>query len=332
MKLYSNEENKKLISLMTARGREPHSVVITGERGSGRKALAGYLAASLLCEDHSGKPCGKCKSCMMLEKGTHPDFITAEQNENGNYTLDSIRALVSDAVILPNEGRYKIYLIPDMDRSVNTATAVQNVLLKLVEEPPAHCVLILTAVTREIFLPTIVSRVFPLATEPCSQHDAEQWLTMKGCYGQDDIIRAVSVCGGNIGRCVEFIEGKDLPLAFECAKAAAEAMLENDEYSLLKAFFMCDGKKAAARQALVFLSEIMHGACLYALGVEPEKCCYKRGAELLASRYGSAWAEEIYALVRDHTGRVDANCNLSLTVNSLTARIVMVTRKYGGHF
>ncbi|SDB30128.1 DNA polymerase-3 subunit delta' [Ruminococcaceae bacterium FB2012] len=321
MKLYSNEENKRLISLLTAKGREPHSVIITGERGSGRRTLAKYLAASLMCESHSGKPCGVCKSCRMLEDGNHPDFITAKANENGNYKLDDIRALVTDSVIKPNEGELKVYLIPDFDRSVNTAAAVQNVLLKFIEEPPPHCVVILTAVTKEIFLPTVISRCIFLGTERCTKQQAEQWLTEKGTFGQDDIIRAVSCCGGNFGRCLEFLEGGELPAAFECAKAVCAGMLRRDEYQILKALFMCDGKKAQLRQALVFLSEILRGACLISLGTVPEDCCFESGASQLSSMLGSERSEELYRLVTEYIGRLDSNCNQALTVNSLTGEI-----------
>ena len=321
MKLYSNEENKRLISLLTTKGREPHSVIITGERGSGRRTLGKYLAAALMCERRSGEPCGVCKSCRMLEDGNHPDFITAKANENGNYKLDDIRALVSDSVIKPNEGDLKVYMIPELDRSVNTAVPVQNVLLKFIEEPPDHCVIILTAATKEIFLPTVISRCITLGTQRCRRSDAEQWLTMQGGYGQDDIIRAVSCCGGNFGRCLEFLNGKELPLAFECAKAVSAGMLRRDEYLILKGLFMCDGQKAVLRQALVFLSEILRGACLISLGEKPEDCCFENGAEQLAASLGSGRSQELYRLMTDYIGRLDANCNQSLTVNSLTGEI-----------
>ena len=110
----------------------------------------------LLCESGGEKPCGHCRSCRMLKHNAHPDFITAKANENGNYQVETIRSLVSDAVIKPNEGRFKVYLIPDLDRSVSTSVQVQNILLKLIEEPPPHCIVILTAETKQTFLKTII--------------------------------------------------------------------------------------------------------------------------------------------------------------------------------
>ena len=321
MKLYSNEGNKELISLLLTKGREPHSVVITGEKGSGRRTLAKYLASALMCETGSGTPCGSCKSCRMLEDNNHPDYIVAAANENGNYRLDDIRALVTDSVIKPSEGSFKVYVIPDFDRSVNTAVAVQNVLLKFVEEPPPHCVVIMTSATKEIFLPTILSRVITLTTQRCTKQEAEEFLTLHGGFGQDDIIRAVNCCGGNLGQCLSFLESRELPAAYECAKEACVAILKRDEYALLKAFFSCDGQKAVLRQALVFLAEIMRSACLMSLGTAPEDCCWESGAKQLSRSLGSARAQSLYEAVTDGIGRLDANCNQSLTVNALAAGI-----------
>lgn len=321
MKLYSNEENKRLTASMINRGREPHSVVITGVRGSGKKAFAKYLAAAMLCEKHDGTPCGVCRSCLMLEHGNHPDFITVQSNENGNYQLDTVRAIVSDAVIKPNEGALKIYLLPDLDRSVNTATAVQNVLLKLIEEPPEHCVIIITAATKEIFLPTVLSRVQKFETQPCTVHDAEEWLTMLGRFQQDDIIHAVTCCGGNFGRCIEYLEGTELPAAYQCARDCTDAIVARDEYLLNKALCSCEGKKSVLRQALVAMTEITRSACLRAMGAEDGGCCYDKGAMKLSQMMGSDTAQSLYGLLTDHIGRLDGNCNQALTVNDLTARI-----------
>ncbi|MBR6102471.1 MAG: hypothetical protein IKP95_08595 [Ruminococcus sp.] len=322
MKLYSNEENKRLIASMIAKGREPHSVVITGERGSGRKALARYYAQALFCESGTGIPCGKCRRCRMTEHGNNPDLITLEANENGNYMLDSVRAMVSDAVIKPNEGSYKVYIIPDFDRSVNTAVQVQNVLLKLIEEPPPHCVVILTSVTKEIFLQTIISRVICFGTERCTRHQAEEWLTLQGRFEQDDIIHAVGCCGGNFGRCLEFLEGKELPAAYEIARSACDALIKGSEYELLKAFTAADGKKPILRQALLFLAETVRTAALLCIGAPHEPCCYEKGAEQLSKGWQSDTADRAYQLLTDAVMRLDANCSQSLTVNNLTGQLI----------
>ncbi|MBR6045056.1 MAG: hypothetical protein IKP47_05425 [Ruminococcus sp.] len=317
MKLYSNEDNKRLIASMISKGREPHSVIITGEKGSGRKALGRYLAAALLCEEGTGTPCGKCKSCRMAEHDAHPDLITAQSNANGNYLVADIRQIVSDAVITPNEGKLKVVMIPDLDRSVNTLVAVQNILLKLVEEPPEHCVIIMTAVSKETFLPTIISRVVCFAAQPCTPAQAEEWLTVSGKYGQDDIIRAAACCGGNFGRCVEYLEGSELPAAFECARKVCEAVTADSEYDMLCAFTEVQDKKPLLRQTLVFAAEIFRASAVISAGAEPGHCCAPDMAAKLARRLGSSVSERYYSAVTEAILRIDCNVSRTLAVNDL---------------
>ncbi len=327
MKIYANAENINLISSMISKGREPHSIAICGEKGQGKKTLAKYIAAMLLCQNGQAKPCGVCKSCKMLEHNAHPDFITAQANENGNYQVDTIRALVSDAVVKPNEGRFKVYLIPDLDRSVSTSVQVQNILLKLIEEPPAHCVVILTAASKQTFLKTIISRVLCLTAQPCTDADSAEFLRGLNKYSESDIRDAI-VCGhGNIGRCLEFLEGDVLPAAFEIASGCSRAMLARDEYEILRRFFSADGKKAVFRQSLVFLSEIARDACAARLGIKNRFSCCPDTAAGLAGMLNEETLRELYGLLCDYIAKVDSNCNLTLTMNSLSGEICGVINK-----
>lgn len=322
IKLYSNEPVKKLIKSMILKGREPHSLVICGEKGQGKKALAKYVAAALLCESGQGEPCGICKSCRMLERGGHPDFITAQANENGNYQVDVIRELVSDAVIKPNEGDLKVYLIPDLDRSSNTSVQVQNILLKLIEEPPEHCVIILTAAAKEIFLDTVISRVLCLNTVPCCEEDSRDYLIKR--YSEltaEELERAVAFGGGNIGRCVEYLEDKSAAQSLEIARACGEAVFMGSEYELLKAFFMADGKKVVFRRVLELLSEAFRDACVLRLGIGRTAGCMPDISEKLSQRLIADRSRKIYELLGDYIYRLDANANLTLSMNSLSAKI-----------
>lgn len=120
--------------------------MIHGEKGLGKKTLARWIAAALLCERQTGEPCGICRTCRMIADGAHPDVMVAKANSNGNYIVDdSIRPIVAEAPVAPNEARMKVYIIPDLDLSVNTVIQVQNILLKVIEEPPEHTAIILTA-------------------------------------------------------------------------------------------------------------------------------------------------------------------------------------------
>lgn len=331
MKIYGNENAVKLVSEMIRKGREPHSIIIHGEKGLGKKTFAKYIAAQLMCEQGKGVPCGRCKSCRMLEDDCHPDFTMVRPNANGNYIVDeAIRPIVYDAVIMPNEGNMKVYVIPDLDMSVNTFIQVQNILLKLIEEPPAHVAVILTARSKEIFLPTVISRTLSLGMIRVSDPQSADFLQNNfPDKSQRDIAEAVSAGGGNIGRCSDYLNRTQFYSSAVIAREIAGAAASGSEYGILKAFALAEGKKPLLREAVYLFSEIVRDSCVYRLegrGAALALGCDRENAARLSNVLTAAGAAELYDLLCDYIGRIDANCNLTLTANSLAGQIAMLVR------
>lgn len=326
LKIYGNEGTVRLVGEMVRKKREPHSIVIHGEKGLGKKTLARYIAAQLMCERHDGVPCGACKACRMLANGTHPDFTVVQSNTNGNYIIDeSIRPIVYDAITKPNESDIKVYVIPDLDMSVNTSVQVQNILLKLIEEPPPHVAVILTARSKEIFLPTIISRVLTLAMVNVKDSDSGDYLQNNYPDADaKDISYAVYAGRGNIGRCKEFMDKGAFYSSVFLAREIAKAASSGSEYEILKAFAQADGKKAALREAVYLFSEIVRDSCIFHLEgkhSELSLSCDKKCALKLSDNLSAAAGTRLYDILCDYIGRIDANCNLTLTANSLAGQI-----------
>ena len=65
------------IKLTQQRGRLAHALLIHGQEGIGKSALALEFAYSLLCTtpQSTGRACGVCKACHWLSQGAHPDFL-----------------------------------------------------------------------------------------------------------------------------------------------------------------------------------------------------------------------------------------------------------------
>lgn len=97
-KIYGNKFALDTFEAMFKSGRLPHSFLIYGEKGLGKKTLAKYLSAALLCEKGTGIPCGECRSCRNAEKGVHPDIIYPEHSGKLNtYTVEACRHVCADA-------------------------------------------------------------------------------------------------------------------------------------------------------------------------------------------------------------------------------------------
>jgi len=123
--------------------RLPHAILLTGASGLGKRHFANRLAANLLCDapSASGWPCGKCRGCQLLSAGTHPDLNPIEPEEPGKaIKIDSIRAFVQKEVLTSQLSGYKVIIIEPAD-ALNVAAA--NSLLKTLEEPVAHTVMLL---------------------------------------------------------------------------------------------------------------------------------------------------------------------------------------------
>ena len=61
-----------------------------------------------------------------------------------------------------------MYIFSDAD---SIQLPAQNSLLKIVEEPPEFVYFIFTAASKDVFLPTIISRVISLGMSQCSEDE-----------------------------------------------------------------------------------------------------------------------------------------------------------------
>ncbi len=215
-------------------------------------------------------PCGDCKVCRMAINLEHPDLYwyfplarpkgvrpgkLAEALEKARYdTLTERRenplrpasaateatgiylavaqTLRSHAHTRPAVGLRQVFVIGDAETLVpqESSQEAANALLKLLEEPPASTLLILTSSEPGRLLPTIRSRTMPLHLPPLAPESVEQFLVEVGEVSRDDARRASHLGRGSIGRALGFLpqEGEPGPLevlrtqAFELLTAASD--------------------------------------------------------------------------------------------------------------
>lgn len=321
--LVGNSDQLDLIERLISRSREPHSVMICGERGAGKRTLAAELCARLLCERQDGGSCGVCRQCRLTADGVHPDVVYAKASETGNYKVDDIRALVSEAYISPSEGRYRIFIIPDLDRSTQTLSMVQNIMLKAIEEPPASSVIILTARSKEMFLDTIISRTICFTVGEVSPAAALAELKKRGC---DDALaeEAVRRCGGNIGRCLEYCGNEKMRAAAEQAAEICRALAATDEYRLLCAVCSGDGKKSDFIGLCEFLQRLVSDSIRVRTGLGGAFLYSQEVCRTMAAKYSEKRLTEIYDAAADCSARASANCLVGTLGNALAARLAVI--------
>ncbi len=136
-----------------------HAWLFTGPPGSGRSVAARAFAAALQCPDLG---CGRCSACLQALGGSHPD-VAILVPEGLHLLIEQARDIIARSARAPTRGRWQVTLVEDADRMEERTS---NTLLKAVEEPPPHSVLLLCAPSAEDLLPTIRSRcrLVPLRT------------------------------------------------------------------------------------------------------------------------------------------------------------------------
>ncbi len=139
-----------------------HAWLFTGPPGSGRSVAARAFAAGLQCERGIG--CGHCTACDQALSGHHPD-VAVIVPEKLSLGVKEAREIILRSSRAPTLGRWQVTLIEDADRLTPDGT---NALLKALEEPPPHSVLLLSAPSIADLLPTVRSRcrLAPLRTPP----------------------------------------------------------------------------------------------------------------------------------------------------------------------
>lgn len=149
----------------------PHAILVNGVTGAGKLALAQWLVHLLNCqqpqpinntEKQPLQSCGHCKSCLLLKSNTYPDHLNliAEKNSLGVDDIRHANRFLQNTAYL---GKFKTVLI---ENAQTMTQAAANALLKTLEEPSNHCVIILLTNDIEMLLPTVVSRCRVLNIRP----------------------------------------------------------------------------------------------------------------------------------------------------------------------
>ena len=183
-----------MLQNMLAGDRVPHAILFTGPSGTGKMLLARLLAAGLLCGGSRIKPCGTCAFCLQAGQGAHPD-LTVLADDGSSLKIDQVRALQHQMALAPYHGGRRVFIIESAER---LTTQAANSLLKMLEEPSAGTVLVLTAETPYALLPTLVSRCLQLPVHPLSPDILGLLLQAKGFEGRQAGV-AARLGGGRTG-------------------------------------------------------------------------------------------------------------------------------------
>ena len=131
-----------------------HAYLFCGPRGVGKTTCARIFAKAINCLSPNGaEACNECESCRSFNEGRSLNIH--ELDAASNNSVEDIRTLIEQVRIIPQVGRYSVFIIDEVHM---LSAAASNAFLKTLEEPPAHAIFILATTEKHKIIPTILSR------------------------------------------------------------------------------------------------------------------------------------------------------------------------------
>ena len=222
-----------------AAGRMPHAYIFAGDDGVGKFAVASTWAKMLLCENKQTvsddsvfvDSCGVCHSCKMFDASSHPDFrplykeMVKFTKDGKNKTtpvkfpIDVIREFLIEKVSnRPTTGDFVVYCIDEFEKVSNEA---QNALLKVLEEPPGYCVIILLCSRLDDLLPTTLSRCQLIRFGAVHESQIVERLTGEG-VDEAEAVYWARFSQGSLGRALAWAQLQVEPAVYALKRELVE--------------------------------------------------------------------------------------------------------------
>ncbi len=156
--LVGNEPVKKRLLRLIEQNRVPHLLLFSGPEGIGKKQFALWFSRQYVAH-LAVKPLSDA----------YPDiFCIVPEGKSGMHSIQSIRRAQEEIALAPFEAPAKVLIIDDAERMLPPSA---NALLKTLEEPPSHALIILVSSAKNRLLPTILSRCQEVRFAPCSREE-----------------------------------------------------------------------------------------------------------------------------------------------------------------
>jgi DNA polymerase-3 subunit delta' len=230
-------------------GRVAHAYLFLGKEGIGKKFFALNLAKALNCPRGNEDCCDECPSCLKVDRLHHPDVLLIEPQ--GQWIrIDQIRDLQRELSHRPYEGERRVCILTDSDRMRQEAA---NALLKILEEPPLHTVLILLAANGDLLLPTITSRCQRIPFNPLPLDRITEIIRSRLNLKSEEAHILACLADGSLGKAL----GMDLDLVLRTRREIIGKIIDLPSYAAEEILGFAE-ELATSNEDLPTLLSIIH--------------------------------------------------------------------------
>ncbi len=326
----------RALERMITSGRLPHTLLFYGPEGVGKATLARRVAAALLGDaarieqdDLSLPPnvellaereklSSEDRASDPLMLATHPDFLTfPPEGPLRQISIQQMRLLKEQAQLRPLKGDRRVFLVDQVDRANEQAA---NSLLKTLEEPPDHLVLVLTASNVYDLLPTIRSRSVQFYLAPLSLEEMREFARMRGL---EDAERRIRLADGSPGLAVSldleaYDRRREAMLALLAAASGAARFSAWASHAERLAAARAEKLEPYLRVLYLLLEDLMR---LREGASELRNADRKAELEALAARISFRWLERAVREVDELAAFLRRNIQKSVALDALVAAL-----------
>lgn len=227
-KIYGHEQVIKYFKKVVSENNLSHAIMLEGMSGTGKTLLAYELTKAIFCEEHTGDACDVCRNCVKLSHDNHPDFMIIEPDgkQIKNFQIEAFQEFSN---IKPYDASHKVILIKEADK-MNASS--QNRMLKTLEEPPEHVIIIMITENSETFLPTITSRSQIIKLNGIHEELIVKYLG-KYDLSEEERMTIAKLSTGSIGRAEAYVNNESFSIIRKHVVEILEAVNNRDRAKLL---------------------------------------------------------------------------------------------------
>jgi DNA polymerase-3 subunit delta' len=265
----------------------PHAMLLIGPRGIGKATLAYRFARFVLARgaqaDGAGLPAdgdllaipSDCGVFRRIASGGHADLLAVERafdprrrRLRSEIIVEDTREITAFLRLTAAEGGWRIVIVDGADEMNRSAA---NALLKILEEPPRHVLLLLVAHSPGRLPPTIVSRCRRFPITPLPPSIVSRLLeTYRPDLLPADSAALIALANGSIGRALELAEAGGVELYRAILALLSGELGPNLPALHLLADRLARGEADTAYRAVEeLLSHVLGKIAIYAVGSGP---------------------------------------------------------------